>query len=59
MTGIVRRGGRLLELTERDTEREVLREAITIPASRVYVSVRATSQITPNVEALVPCVMAT
>jgi hypothetical protein len=44
-TGDVRRGGRLLELTERDTERdaerEVLLEAIIIPASRVRVLVKS------------------
>jgi hypothetical protein len=40
-TDDVRRGGRLLELTERDTEREGLREAMTVvPASRVRVRMR-------------------
>jgi hypothetical protein len=33
-TGVARRCGRLVELTERDTEREEFLEAITVPASR-------------------------
>lgn len=35
-TGVARRGGRLLGLTERETERDGVREAMTaVPASRV------------------------
>lgn len=47
MTGEGRRGGRLLELTERDTVREGLLDAITLPASRVRPSTTSyfTSQI--------------
>jgi hypothetical protein len=47
-TDEVRRGGRLVELTERDTEREGLREAMTVPASRGQVRMRVRVAWTAN-----------
>jgi hypothetical protein len=52
-TGVARRCGRLVELTERDTERDEFLEAITVPASRF----RGRTIATSATGMLMPCGM--